>query len=101
MRPQRARTRAGIRGRGASEHAFEMCTFAPGVGVDEDPVCGCMNASVGQWLIRTGQAPSEGYRVSQGSRLGRAGDIAVTVDAEGTVWVGGATTTLFRGTALM
>ncbi|MFT4216775.1 MAG: PhzF family phenazine biosynthesis protein [Micropruina sp.] len=81
-----------------SEFAFEMRTFAPGVGVVEDPVCGSMNASVGQWLARTGEA-SDGYRVSQGARLGRAGDIAITADADGTVWVGGATTTLFAGTA--
>ncbi|MEU9291789.1 PhzF family phenazine biosynthesis protein [Streptomyces sp. NPDC048275] len=27
-----------------SEHDFEMRTFAPGVGVAEDPVCGSMNA---------------------------------------------------------
>lgn len=37
-----------------SEHAFEMRTFAPGVGVAEDPVCGSMNASVGQWLMGSG-----------------------------------------------
>ena len=29
-----------------SEHAFEVRTFAPGLGVAEDPVCGSMNASV-------------------------------------------------------
>lgn len=84
---------------GGSEYAYELRTFAPAVGVDEDPVCGSMNASVGQWLARTGEAGT-GYRVSQGRRLGRAGDITVTVDAEGAVWVGGATQTLFRGTAL-
>ncbi len=89
-----------------SAHAFEMRTFAPGVGVVEDPVCGSMNASVGQWLARTG-AVSGSYRVSQGARLGRAGDILITVDppaADGaapTVWVGGATTTLFSGRAAL
>lgn len=80
-----------------SEHAFEMRTFAPGAGVAEDAVCGSMNASVGQWLTRTGAAPSS-YRVSQGARVGRAGSIQITADADGTVWVGGATTTLIRGT---
>ncbi|MFT3887955.1 MAG: PhzF family phenazine biosynthesis protein [Arachnia sp.] len=80
-----------------SEHAYEMRTFAPGVGVAEDPVCGSMNASVGQWLARTGQAAGA-YRVSQGTRLGRAGDITITPDETGNVWVGGATTTLIRGT---
>lgn len=83
-----------------SEHDFEMRTFAPGVGIAEDPVCGSMNASVGQWLSRTGEVRGS-YRVSQGVRLERSGDIAVTVDDDGAVWVGGATTTLFRGTALV
>ncbi|HLR94966.1 MAG TPA: PhzF family phenazine biosynthesis protein [Jiangellaceae bacterium] len=84
----------------ASEYAFEMRTFAPGVGVPEDPVCGSMNASVGQWLTRAGEVAGA-YRVSQGNKLGRAGDITITPDESGTVWVGGATTTLFRGTALI
>lgn len=83
-----------------SEHAFEMRTFAPGVGVAEDPVCGSMNASVGQWLVRSG-AVSGDYRVSQGARLGRAGDITISADSDGNVWVGGATSTLFRGTAVL
>lgn len=82
-----------------SAHEFEMRTFAPGVGVVEDPVCGSMNASVGQWLSRSGGVDGS-YRVSQGARLGRTGEITVIPDADGTVWVGGATTTLFRGTAL-
>ncbi|WP_334122918.1 PhzF family phenazine biosynthesis protein [Glutamicibacter sp.] len=82
-----------------AQHAFEMRTFAPGVGVAEDPVCGSMNASVGQWLASTGEAGS-GYRVSQGAKLGRSGEIAITADSSGKVWVGGATTTLFSGTAV-
>jgi PhzF family phenazine biosynthesis protein len=80
-----------------SDYAFEMRTFAPGVGMAEDPVCGSMNASVGQWLTSTGTAPST-YRVSQGRRVGRAGTIEITADAEGTVWVGGAATSYIRGT---
>lgn len=83
-----------------SEFDLEMRTFAPGVGVAEDPVCGSMNASVGQWLARTGKVTGS-YRVSQGSLLGRAGDIIVTVGDQGAVWVGGATTTLFRGDAVV
>ncbi|WP_141582017.1 PhzF family phenazine biosynthesis protein [Actinomadura sp. WMMA1423] len=80
-----------------SEHAFEMRTFAPGAGVAEDPVCGSMNASVGQWLIATGIAPSA-YRVHQGTRLDRDGTLHITADANGTVWVGGAATSHIRGT---
>lgn len=80
-----------------SERLFEMRTFAPGVGVTEDPVCGSMNAGVAQWLTRTGTAPTT-YRVSQGSRVGRDGTIVLTVDNTGAVWVGGATTACIRGT---
>ena len=63
----------------------------------EDPVCGSMNASVGQWLTSTGAAPST-YRVSQGTRVGRAGTVEITAEADGTVWVGGATARLICGT---
>ncbi|WP_424463667.1 PhzF family phenazine biosynthesis protein [Pseudoclavibacter helvolus] len=82
-----------------SPHAFELRSFAPAIGVDEDPVCGSMNASTAQWMQRTGVAPGASWRVSQGTRLGRAGDITVTIDDAGAVWVGGRTTTLFTGTA--
>ena len=81
-----------------SDYDFEMRTFAPGVGVTEDPVCGSINASAGQWLFRTGQVNTS-YRVSQGAKLGRSGDITVSADEDGTVWIAGATTTLFHGTA--
>jgi PhzF family phenazine biosynthesis protein len=81
-----------------SAHAFEMRTFAPGVGVAEDPVCGSMNASVGQWLLGTGVVAG-GYRVSQGTRIGRSGEITITPDTESNVWISGATNTLFRGVA--
>jgi PhzF family phenazine biosynthesis protein len=81
-----------------STHAFEMRTFAPGAGVDEDPVCGSMNASVGQWLLGSGVVAG-GYRVSQGTRVGRTGEITITPDTESNVWISGATNTLFRGVA--
>ncbi|MFJ6081755.1 PhzF family phenazine biosynthesis protein [Streptomyces sp. NPDC092369] len=80
-----------------SRHRFELRTFAPGVGVPEDPACGSMNAAVGQWLTSIGAAPSS-YRVSQGTRLGRAASIEITADADGTVWVSGAAVVCVRGT---
>lgn len=79
-----------------SRFAYEMRTFAPGVGVPEDPVCGSMNASVGQWVIANGMAPQKFY-VSQGQCVGRAGEISIEADTEGTVWVGGGTTSCIRG----
>ncbi|MFG2375820.1 PhzF family phenazine biosynthesis protein [Streptomyces sp. NPDC048504] len=79
-----------------SRHAFEMRTFAPAAGVPEDPACGSMNAGVGQWLISTGGAAAS-YRVSQGTRLGRAASIEISADADGTVWVSGAAVVCIRG----
>ncbi|MFB9376552.1 PhzF family phenazine biosynthesis protein [Kineococcus gynurae] len=81
-----------------SPHAVELRAFCPGVGVAEDPVTGSLNASVAQWLHRTGVlAPP--WTVTQGSALGRAGVVGISVDAAGTLRVAGATTTLFSGTA--
>lgn len=80
-----------------SDHEYEIRAFVPGVGVAEDPVTGSLNASVAQWLIASGLAPQK-YTVTQGTALGRAGVISISrEDAE--VWVGGATTVCFRGTA--
>ncbi|WP_293697773.1 PhzF family phenazine biosynthesis protein [uncultured Agrococcus sp.] len=81
-----------------SGHAFEIRAFVPGESVPEDPVTGSLNASVAQWLTSTGQAPDR-YTVSQGRALGRAGEISIAVEDD-TVWVGGAATVLFSGTAL-
>ncbi len=79
---------------GAPEE-FEVRAFAYGVGVDEDPVTGSLNAGLGQWLIGSGRAP-ERYRARQGTRLGRYGIVRVE-RVDGDVWVGGATTTLVSG----
>lgn len=86
--------------RAGGDAAFEVRAFAPGVGVGEDPVTGSLNASLAQWLIGSGRAPAS-YRATQGARLGRAGVVAVDTDQDGTVWIGGATTTRIRGTVTL
>jgi PhzF family phenazine biosynthesis protein len=64
-------------------------------GLLEDPVTGSLNASVAQWILETGRVTAP-YAASQGSRLGRTGRISVA-QADGEVWIGGLTKTLFRG----
>jgi PhzF family phenazine biosynthesis protein len=81
-----------------SECAFELRGFFTderGMFI-EDPVTGSLNASVAQWLLRTGRALAP-YVASQGTRLGRAGRVRIEQDPDGTVWVGGATTTCIVG----
>jgi PhzF family phenazine biosynthesis protein len=76
---------------------YEVRAFAPGLSVVEDPVTGSLNAGFALWLTRSGLAPRS-YRVRQGTALGRSGDVHVTTDDSGDIWVGGASSTLIRGT---
>ncbi len=62
----------------------------------EDPVCGSLNASVGQWLFASGRAHDR-FVAAQGGCLGRDGRIDVSQDEHGQVWVGGRTMTMFEG----
>jgi PhzF family phenazine biosynthesis protein len=81
-----------------SECAFEFRGFFTderGMFV-EDPVTGSLNASVAQWLLRTGRAGAP-YVASQGTKLGRTGRIRIEQDTDGTIWIGGATTTCITG----
>jgi PhzF family phenazine biosynthesis protein len=76
---------------------YEVRAFAPGLSVVEDPVTGSLNAGLAVWLTRSGMAPAN-YTVRQGTVLGRRGDVSITTDEAGDIWVGGASTTLISGT---
>jgi PhzF family phenazine biosynthesis protein len=74
-----------------SPAAFEVRAFVPANGATvEDPVTGSLNASLAEWLLRTGRATAP-YTASQGTALGRAGRVHITVDDTGTIWTGGGT----------
>ena len=80
-----------------SPHAFEVRAFFPKQGATaEDPVTGSLNASLAQWLLRTGRARAP-YVASQGTALGRSGRVHVATGAEGAIWVGGGTVTCIAG----
>lgn len=103
LRPDLARLaelerRLGVTGLtvfGAREHgddaAIEVRTFAPSCGVDEDPVCGSGNGSVAAFQWQRGLLPAGGtdYVAAQGRCVGRDGRVRISVDANGTVSVGG------------
>ncbi len=74
----------------------EVRAFAAPLGVPEDPVTGSFNASLAQWLIADGLAPST-YMAAQGACLGRAGRVHIAQDASGQVWVGGDCVTCIDG----
>jgi PhzF family phenazine biosynthesis protein len=78
--------------------AFEVRAFFPSNGVTyEDPVTGSFNASLAQWLLSTGRAQAP-YLARQGTALGRSGQVRVTQDAGGQVWIGGSVVTCVSGT---
>jgi len=79
--------------------AFEVRAFFEKDGSTvEDPVTGSLNASLAQWLLASARA-SAPYTVSQGTVLGRAGRVHISQDADGVIWVAGATITCLVGEA--
>ena len=81
----------------ADDTQFEVRAFFPGNnGMAEDPVTGSLNAALAQWLIGAGLAPAR-YVAAQGTALAREGRVHIERDADGTVWVGGASVTCVRG----
>ncbi len=79
---------------------FEVRAFAAPLGINEDPVTGSLNASLAQWLIADGHAP-DNYVASQGICLGRAGQVHISRDASGQVWVGGESVTCIDGSVTL
>ncbi|MCO6005494.1 PhzF family phenazine biosynthesis protein [Actinoallomurus purpureus] len=80
-----------------SPEAVEVRAFFPtDNGTAEDPVTGSLNASLAEWLLRTGRVTTP-YVAGQGTVLGRRGRVHVSADSDGTIWVGGGTITCVSG----
>jgi PhzF family phenazine biosynthesis protein len=80
-----------------SPEAFEVRAFFPvNDSTVEDPVTGSLNASLAQWLMGSGRAPTS-YTARQGTVLGRAGLVHVSRGDDGTIWTGGGAITCISG----
>jgi PhzF family phenazine biosynthesis protein len=79
---------------------LEVRAFAAPVGIAEDPVTGSLNASLAQWLMADGHMPGR-YSARQGTALGRAGQVFLSKDAQGQVWVGGDVIGCIQGTVTL
>jgi PhzF family phenazine biosynthesis protein len=82
---------------GSDPTDLEVRAFAAPVGIAEDPVTGSLNASLAQWLMAEGHMPVR-YSARQGTVLGRAGQVFLSQDAQGQVWVGGDVVGCVEGT---
>ena len=99
VRPRSSELDLGVAGPypPGSPEAIEVRAFFPKDGsLVEDPVTGSLNASLAEWLLRTGRLTAP-YVARQGTALGRRGRVHVSVDADGAVWVGGGTVTCVAG----
>ena len=78
--------------------AFHVRSFAPALGVFEDPVCGSGNAAVAAFLLHTEKLSSIGsrYIARQGMQVGRDGQVAVHIDGE-SIRIGGYAITCVDG----
>ncbi len=82
----------GLVGRSRDGYAYEV----RGVLADmEDPVTGSLNAAVAQWLRARRAVPAD-YVVTQGSQVGRHGEVFVHDDGK-EIWIGGRTLTVISG----
>ncbi|MYN14519.1 PhzF family phenazine biosynthesis isomerase [Pusillimonas sp. TS35] len=81
---------------GARVH-IEVRSFAPGQGVNEDPVCGSGNGCVGAFIHTTGlRHYGNAIIASQGAALERNGHIEIDIDGS-TIRVGGSAVTCIDG----
>jgi PhzF family phenazine biosynthesis protein len=89
------RTPAGV------DHELAVRAFCPADNIPEDPVTGSVNACIAAALHAAGALPGrEGrYSASQGRELGRDGRVALRVDADGDVWIGGQVQGIIDGRA--
>jgi PhzF family phenazine biosynthesis protein len=78
---------------------YEVRSFAPSHGVNEDPVCGSGNGSVAAALLHHGRtgSHSSGYTATQGIKVGRAGHITVQYTPNGSIHIGGQSVTCVEG----
>jgi PhzF family phenazine biosynthesis protein len=73
--------------------------FPLGVGIDEDPASGAANAAIAAFLDEAGALGTLGrqYLVSQGREIGRDASLALRIDDQHEVWVGGESQVLIDG----
>jgi PhzF family phenazine biosynthesis protein len=81
---------------GSEEPSVEVRMFVSDSVVAEDPVTGSFNASLAQWLMAQGHAPTR-YVAAQGTCIGRAGRVYLEQDGTGQVWVGGDSVSCITG----
>ncbi len=87
----------GVEGEGGGS-LFEVRSFAPAHGVNEDPVCGSGNGCVAVLAQRQRLCEEDSYVARQGRSVGRDGRVEVRFGEGASIWVGGQAVTCVEGT---
>lgn len=77
-----------------TEGTYELRTFCPAVGANEDPVCGSGSAAAGAFLAAIGESKGV-INIIQGTCVRRAGRVRVTTGEQ--ITVGGPSVTTIEG----
>ena len=86
----------------AEDKNVEVRSFAPSTGCNEDPVCGSGNGSVAIFRLNAGQITSGStYTARQGRKVKRDGYIAISINSDSEVFVGGECVTSLNGSLLV
>jgi len=80
------------------EADIEVRSFAPTVGINEDPVCGSGNGCVAALVREIGLIGKPKYVASQGQCVGRNGRVEVRFSDNGIILIGGQAVTCIEGT---
>lgn len=78
-----------------------VCSFAPGDGIAEDPVCGSGNGAAAAFRLSAGQiGAGDSYVASQGRQVGRDGFITIRIEGQD-IHVGGQCVTCITGEVML
>lgn len=83
-----------------SDGTFESRSFAPAIGVDEDPACGSGAGAIGAYLKTTSATDAKTISIKQGCRIGRDAKLQVsitTTSGKSNISVGGQAVTCIVG----
>lgn len=79
--------------------SYESRSFAPAIGINEDPACGSGAGAIGAYLASVSEKKSKVFQVRQGRGIGRDAtlQVSINIDSNTSIRVGGQAITCIDG----